>query len=340
MRGLSGKTRLEAELIALAYIGTIAAVASATGAFYILFPELAALSYDVLGRPRGRWAGAPFLLAITPVLTGIIGTIVTRSLPYGFASVLITVGGAIAVLSALRSPIAPAISAGLLPLTLGVKSWWYPPGILFGSALLAVISIPWKRYTLEIADTLPPETTNTEIAEVDTLEITDLHTDGANNHGDTTAIRWLVPIAIFLLVAVAFVEVTGLRFILFPPLVVIGYEMFRHPVACPWTGQTLRLPLVCFLCAAGGFLFHAAIPNAPLAAICSMAWGIAVLRSISLHVPPALAVALLPMVMHHPTIVYPFAVLTGTVLVAGWFAVSEEWATKRRHLASGNAGLP
>jgi hypothetical protein len=329
IQGLAGKARLEAELIALAYIGTIAAVASATGAFYILFPELAALSYDVLGRPRGRWASAPFLLAITPVLTGTIGTIVTRSLPYGFASVLITVGGAIAVLSALRSPIAPAISAGLLPLVLGVTSWWYPTGILFGSTLLALISIPWKRYTLEIADTEPPETTNIGIAEVDT---TDVHT-GANHDSNTTAIRWLAAIAIFVVVAVAFVKMTGLRFILFPPLVVIAYEMFRHPSACPWSGQTLRLPLVCFLCAAGGFLFHAAIPNAPLAAICSMAWGIAVLRSIRLHVPPALAVALLPMVMHHPTIVYPFAVLTGTALVAGWFGVFEMWTLKQRQRA-------
>ena len=339
MRGLSGRTRLEAELIALAYIGTIAAVASATGAFYVLFPELAALSYDVIGRPRGRWASAPFLLAVTPVLTGTIGTIVTRSLPYGFASVLITVGSAIAVLSALRSPIAPAISAGLLPLVLGVKSWWYPPGILFGSALLALISIPWKRYTLEIADTEPPETTNIGIAEADTIEITDVHTDGANNDGDTTAIRWLTAIAIFVVVAVAFVKVAGLRFILFPPLVVIAYEMFRHPGTCPWSEQTLRLPLACFLCAAGGFLFHAAIPNAPLAAICSMAWGIAVLRSIRLHVPPALAVALLPMVMDHPTIVYPFAVLIGTALVAGWFGVFEMWTLKGRQRAASSSLL-
>jgi hypothetical protein len=329
MRTLTGRTRVEAELIALAYIGTIAAIASATGAFYILFPELAALSYDVVGRPRGRWASAPFLLAITPVLTGTIGTIVTRSMPYGFASVLITVGGAIAVLSATRSPIAPAISAGLLPLTLGVTSWWYPPGILFGSTLLALISIPWKRYTENIAGT-ERETTNIGIAEVDTIEIAEVHTDGANNDGDTTAIRWLAAIAIFVVVAVAFVKVTGLRFILFPPLVVIAYEMFRHPVECPWSGQTLRLPLVCFLCAAGGFLFHAAIPNAPLAAICSMAWGIAVLRSIRLHVPPALAVALLPMVMHRPTIVYPFAVLTGTALVAGWFGVFEMLTQRQR----------
>src|SRR6185437_17071446 len=77
--------------LALIYIGVIAAVASGTGAFYILFPELGALSYDALTRPRGQWASAPLLLAITPALAGVIGTVVTRSLPYGFISVAITV---------------------------------------------------------------------------------------------------------------------------------------------------------------------------------------------------------------------------------------------------------
>jgi hypothetical protein len=247
---------------------------------------------------------------------------VTRSLPYGFASVLITVGGALAVLSALRSPIAPAISAGLLPLVLGVKSWWYPPGILFGSTLLALISIPWKHYTHAIAATELPESSN--------IEISNVETDEAGNEDYQTTVRWIAAIAIVVITAVTLVKLTGQRFILFPPLVVIAYEMFRHPVECPWIGRTLRLPLVCFLCAAGGFLSHAAIPNAPLAAICSMAWGIAVLRSLRLHVPPALAVALLPMVMDHPTIAYPFAVLIGTALVAGWFAVFEIWTLRQR----------
>src|SRR5215472_17838674 len=155
---LSRWHRFGGELIALVYIAMIAEIAYATGAFYILFPELGALSHDVFTRPRGTWAEAPVLLAITPVITGAIGIFFTRALPYGYLSVLLTVGGAVAVILALKSPIAPAISAGLLPLVLGVKSWWYPPGILLGTALLAGLSFPWKRLTSQL-DTEPDRTT-------------------------------------------------------------------------------------------------------------------------------------------------------------------------------------
>jgi hypothetical protein len=113
-----------------------------------LFPELGALSHDVFTRPRGTWASAPLLLAVTPVLTGVIGIFFTRALPYGYLSVLLTVGGAVALIFLLKSPIAPAISAGLLPLVLGVKSWWYPPGVLLGTVLLVVLSLLWKRLSL------------------------------------------------------------------------------------------------------------------------------------------------------------------------------------------------
>jgi hypothetical protein len=50
-----------------------------------------------------------------------------------------------------------------------------------------------------------------------------------------------------------------------------------------------------------------------------MVWGIAVLRACDLHVPPALAVALLPLVMEKPTLAYPFAVVIGTTLLSLWF---------------------
>jgi hypothetical protein len=56
---LRGKWRIAAEVLALAYIAIIAEVAIASGAFYILFPELAALSHDIFTRPRGSWASAP-----------------------------------------------------------------------------------------------------------------------------------------------------------------------------------------------------------------------------------------------------------------------------------------
>ncbi len=89
-----------------------------SGYALVFFPELAALSYDVFRRPLGAWASAPWMLAVTPAATATIGLLVTRSLPFGYASVLITVVSCVALVMALRSPIAPAISAGLLPVVL------------------------------------------------------------------------------------------------------------------------------------------------------------------------------------------------------------------------------
>lgn len=296
--------RFGAELIALVYIAVIAEIAYATGAFYVLFPELGALSHDVFTRPRGTWAGAPLLLAITPVLTGVIGIFFTRALPYGYLSVLLTVGGAVALIFVLKSPIAPAISAGLLPLVLGVKSWWYPPGVLLGTVLLAVLSLLWKR--LSLAQSWLEPLSPSEVVD-EAIEQTPVGS------------YWLIALMLFVAVAVLFVKLTGLRFVLFPPLVVIGFEMFGHTAICPWARRPMFLPAACFLTALGGLLFWNLLGAGPVAAACSMACGIVVLRLFDLHVPPALAVALLPFVMSSPTIAYPLSVGIGTLLITLWF---------------------
>lgn len=299
-----GWWRIAAELIALIYIAIIASVAALTGAFYVMFPELGALSHDVFTRPRGTWASAPLLLAITPVLTGVIGTFFTRLLPYGYLSVLLTVSGAILVIIALESPIAPAISAGLLPLVLGVKSWWYPPGIMLGTVLLTMFSIPWKRAASAPLSAFAPSPS----ALLDDA----LEAPPAGRY-------WIAALMMFVAAAVLVVKLTGLRFVLFPPLVVIGFEMLGHPDICPWAKRPLWLPIACFLTAAGGWALWAMLGMGPIAATLSMGWGILVLRAFDLHVPPALAVALLPQVMDSPTVAYPFSVAIGTLLMTLWF---------------------
>jgi hypothetical protein len=331
---LHGLYRLGGELVVLVYIAIIAEIALATGAFYVLFPELGALSHDVMVRPRGTWANAPLLLAITPALTGVVGIVFTRSLPYGYLSVLLTVAGAIAVVLALRSPIAPAISAGLLPLVLGVKSWWYPPGILLGTVLLATLSVTWKKYCAARTAAAPPGNDESREDLRDDLRkdlVDDLIEMPPHGYG------WLVVLMAFVAVAVFFVKLTGMRFLLFPPLVVIGFEMLGHTAICPWADKPLRLPVACFLTALGGFVSWHLLGVTPLAAACSMGWGVAVLRMCDLHVPPALAVALLPLVMDKPTLAYPFAVGIGTTLLSLWFlayqrlargALSVPWASR------------
>ncbi len=302
--------RFAAELIALIYIALIAEIASATGAFYVLFPELGALAHDVFTRPRGTWARSPLMLAITPFLTALIGIVFTRALPYGYLSVLLTVGSSVGLIMLLGSPIAPAISAGLLPLVLGVKSWWYPPGVLLGTVLLAALSILWQR--LSIAQNWLEPITAADVVD-ETLE------------QNPATSWWLIALMLFVAMAVLVVKLTGLRFVLFPPLVVIGFEMFGHTAICPWAKRPMFLPAACFLTAAGGLLFWNLLGVGPLAVGCSMACGMAVLRLFDLHVPPALAVALLPFVMDHPTIAYPISVGIGTTLMTLWFLLYQSF---------------
>jgi hypothetical protein len=314
--------RFAAELITLIYIAVIAEIASATGAFYVLFPELGALSHDVFTRPRGTWASSPVMLAITPFLTAVIGILFTRALPYGYLSVLLTVGSAVALIMVLKSPIAPAISAGLLPLVLGVKSWWYPPGVLLGTVLLAALSILWKR--LRVAQNwLEPLSTEDVVDE--TLE------------QNPATSWWLIALMLFVAMAVLVVKLSGLRFVLFPPLVVIGFEMFGHTAICPWAKRPMFLPAACFLTAAGGLLFWNLLGVGPVAAGCSIVCGMAVLRLFDLHVPPALAVALLPFVMDHPTIAYPISVGIGTMLMTLWFLLYQSFFRRYERIQPRNS---
>jgi hypothetical protein len=300
--------RFGGELIALGYIAIIALIAALTGAYYIMFPELGALSHEVLTRPAGRWARSPLMLVITPALTGVIGIIFTRLLPYGYLSVLLTVGGAVAVIELIKSPIAPAISAGLLPLVIGVTSWWYPPGVLAGTVLLALISIPWK-WLIAGADLSAAAGEN----RIDAIIAT-----------PPAAGYWVIALFGFVIVMLTLVKLTGLRFILFPPLVVIAYEMLGHPAHCPWARRPWMLPIACFLTAAGGLVSYKLLGFGPAAAACAMAWGIGVLRVCDIHVPPALAVGLLPLVMNHPGPMYPFSVALGTASITLWF-LSYRW---------------
>jgi len=76
------------------------------------------------------------LLVATPILTGLVGTLVTHWLAYGPISVSLTVASAIA----------PAISARLLPLTLGITSWWYPASLIVELGSLALLRLAWRRY--------------------------------------------------------------------------------------------------------------------------------------------------------------------------------------------------
>ena len=292
------------------YIGLIALIARSSGLYFILFPELGALGHDILKRPEGTWARAPVMLIVTPLLTAVVGTLIARDLPYGLLSVLLDVGCSVLAITVLRSPIAPAISAGLLPLILGIRSFWYPPSLLIGTGLLAFVAVlrTWRIVPRAAATREAQDVLDDEVEEA------------------PRGLSWIPFFLVFLILTFVASDLTGWRFILFPPLVVIGFEAFAHPVVCPWATRPMALMFACGLTAAAGVLCVLLLGTGPIGAMCSILAAVLVLRVLELHVPPALAVGLLPFVMAHPSFRFPLAVLVGTGIETAAFLAWRRFA--------------
>ena len=296
--------------VTVLYIVAIAVAAQYSGWYYLLFPELGAISHDVLSRPWGKWASQPARLVLTPALGAGIGTWITRELPYHVLTIELIVIVCLLLIALLKSNIAPAMSAGVLPLVLGIKSWLYPASISLGLAVLVCIFLLWRwRYRRKYQG--PAEASSTDLDDV-------LETRPAGR-------KWILPYFVFLTATASCAAASGLRFILFPPLVVIAYEMFAHPSTCPWAGKPLTLPIACFLTSAAGLLAVTLSRSDGVAAACGMVFGVIVLRLLKIHMPPALAVALLPLISDSSGIKYPVSVGIGTGALTLAFLLYRRW---------------
>lgn len=305
---------LTGELTALAYVGGVSQAAVLTGISYLLFPELAALSYDVFTRPTGTWARAPFLLVATPLITAVIGLLIEQHLGYGVASILLSIALALTVIKLLNSPIAPAIPAALLPIVLEEKSWWYPAAILFGTSMLVLGLQLYKRI---FAGIIPQAKSHASL-------IDDIVEKPPKRYS------WLPFFIVFLLADVYLAKLSGLRFILFPPLIVIAYEMFAHPHVCPWADKPILLVIACVVSAAVGTGSEMMLGNNPLSVMLSMAASMFIIRLFRLHAPPAVAVGLLPFVIEHPDFNFPLSVGLGTLLLVVAFFIYRHFLFKAR----------
>jgi hypothetical protein len=309
-RALAPRDRLLMDGVALLYIVAIAVAAQFSGWYYLLFPELGAVSHDVLTRPWGKWASQPVRLVLTPAVGATIGTLVTQRFPYQVLSILIIVSLCLLLIALLRSNIAPAISAGTLPLVLGIKSWLYPASIVIGLVALVSILLLWRTcYRRKYQGAVEVSATDLD----DVLET------------PPSGITWALPFFLFVTVMAFGATASDLRFILFPPLIVIAYEMFAHPTSCPWAGKPLALPVACFLTSTVGWVAVSLFGSGAIAAACGMVSGIIVLRLLRVHMPPALAVGLLPLIIDCPSIKYPFSVTIGTGALTLAFLLYQRW---------------
>ncbi|MEZ0353378.1 hypothetical protein [Mycobacterium sp. pR1184] len=302
------------EAAAVLYVVAIAAVAQHSGWHYLLFPALAALSADVLTRPWGKWASQPGRVIITPTIGAGIGTMFARQFGYGVVAVCVVTALCLILLFALKSNIAPTIAAGMLPLVLDITSGRYPILVMVGLSALIIVFLPWRwcyrnRYCAVLEDA----------------------TDGIDDVLETPPVgyRWVVPFALFVVLMALCATAFGLRLLLIPPLVVIAYEMFSNPTSCPWARKPVAFPIACFLTSSVGCLAVSLLGIGGLAAGCSMTAGIMILRLLQIHMPPALAIGILPLIINSPGLKYPVAVTVGTVALTLSFLIYRRWCRHR-----------
>ena len=281
------------------YIALMTALARASGISYLLFPELGALASVVLADPLSSWARSPKLLALTPVLTAVPGVLVTRTMPYGPTALILDLAICLLVIRLLRSPVIPAISAGVLPLVLGITSFLYPVAILVGTGGLALIVMlrsqlmpPLAR--AQVSPSVP--TISTLVAPKSWLQ----------------RVPWLLPLAVFLLGALVMVQLLGSHLVLYPPLLVIAWEMLANADECPWQGRSLAVLVVTAGAAVAGTVLVLALGVSPLAAFLAVLVTALLLRLARLRCAPAFGLALLPFVIPAPTLAYPLLTLAGT----------------------------
>jgi hypothetical protein len=307
------------EALAMTYMGIIAFAAHATGVSLLLFPELAALSHDVLSRPRGRWASQPLLLIFTPTAAAIVGICVTRYAQYNAVAIALIMLLSLLVIRLFRSTIAPAISAGVLPMVLSERSWIYPAAIFVDLIGLVGILLLWQRFGVPREERSKHEQEHSAI--VDPLEVPPRDR------------FWLLTLLTFVLVLGVCAQVSGLRFLLFPPLLVMAYEIFGHSEVPRWMARPAFFPLVCLLTASVGTLACRGFQTSFIGVAVTMLVSIGILRAFKLHMPPALAVGVLPFVMVAPNLRYPVSVALGTAALtlyaAGYRALQRTYRLRK-----------
>lgn len=259
----------------------------------IIFPEILALAVGMWVADKPLWRVTPLTLWFAPTLAAGVGVLLVRysQLPLPAMILLAFILTAL-LLEILRSNLMPALSAGILPILIGTSSWNYPLAVALLCALVALGGI-FRARRRDRAGELPwPEVP----APRQSLSF------------------WGRLLAIITLPTVVGPNI-GLPFLIAPPLIVTLVE-----ISLPQSALRQRLPEVFFLltgAAWGGMLAQSMLvvrlgwPDWVAAALVVIAlFGLYEWRD--LHLPPAGAIALLPLLLTAEQLpAYPWQVMAG-----------------------------
>jgi hypothetical protein len=258
----------------------------------VVFPEGAALAAGLWTLNNPLWACSRTRLLLLPPACAASGVALAAiPLPRGLVEIAALVLG-LAVLQAARSRLAPCLSAAMFPVVFGIRSWAFPVAVAVICAVLALVhaALPGGRARHPVPPRLPAR----------------LVACYALAAGGWIAAGHLLPWAPAALFA--------------PPVFVSGLEWTAGRRHSPSAGAR-RWLLLTAAALAGGWaaLLAGPLPSWAAGSLAVLAVVLAARLLADPH-PPALAVSLIPFVLHRPdplTFAAAVAVTSAVLLLAG-----------------------
>ncbi len=289
-----GRDNLMCNALAVAAATVMVAAAGLLGEREVIFPEIMALAVGALAAPRLAWRTSPARMVALIAACSVAGVLVVRFLPAPpWVQAALAYALCAAAFPFTGTTFAPMISAAVLPVILGTTSWVYPVSAVALTALVAGLRQALVRAGAREAQ--PFEPVSRPVA------------------ADAPAIALRIVLGS---AWVAACVAAGAPFCSAPPLLVAFTELSRP--ACPARRQPWKTILAIALCAAAGCVARAALScwlGLPLAlsAAAAAASALAIMHALGRLLPPAGAMATLPMLVPEAALAaFPFQVLLGT----------------------------
>lgn len=279
------RERLLADILVLAIVAVMVGAAELSGQSEIIFPEITAIAVGAFLAPRLAWRTDRIRVLVTVSLCAVLGVLLVRYVPlpvwgrltlaYGLAQVVFLLSG---------TRFAPMISAIALPVLLGTESWVYPAAAFLLTGLILLCHWGLERLGLR-----------------EELRFSPIRPAAADWRAAGLRLALAAPV---IWAALAL----DCRFAVAPPLLV-AFTEFSSP-----TAAARKRP---FRAGAASRLLIQGALGLPLilAALLAAAAMIAILRSLGIYVPPAGALAILPMLLPAERLPrYPLQIALGTAL--------------------------
>jgi hypothetical protein len=266
----------------------------------IILPEMSALAIGCLVYQNPVWLSRPLHIFLLPSLTAVLGFFINR-LDFSLAQKLILVLMLmVLILRIFKSHLAPALATGLLPIITNSTSYSFIISILSLTLLLSLsIKLMYK-----------PEKVNSQ----------------SSPQHYKNGILYMVFISVWIIIC----SKLQLMFMaVIPPVIVVGYESVNKEM---YSFKVLKKQVAClFLAAFVGTKALYFLDNLLLVAVIDIVAVSLILHFLKFKLPPAYAMALLPMVLHNISYNYFYLqVLILSIIVFGTVYLYKNWSSSKK----------